>query len=328
MDRRTLLRAVAVGVGAAVMPPGGAFDVAAQATMTADLKAAYGAGQIEALLGLERHAFRLREHYRAARSPHDAERIGHLFADAAQHLAHVHYKGAGYVQGAWWAGEAQHVAQKTRDREMVAVAICRKSIIRAAEGNGDHAARLAETARQFNAGPWAEALADIHRAYGYASNPGQVGVAMRALDDAEAAVGQGMAEGTPRPIQTVDLTVAWQDYHRGNILVKVKPTDADRYLSRILTALPEGMRLTRGSIQIRRAEAAAAVQEFEQAVTLAKDGLAIATEGGTMRDVFRVMRLRNRMGRAAPVHLVRELDDALEPHRHVRGAVIWRFRND
>jgi hypothetical protein len=327
MDRRSLLRAVLVLGGGSMMPElgsGGGLDVTAEGARTAEFKAAYRLGEPGALLALETRAYQLKDAWRALRSSSDHFDAGRLFADAAQWLAHIHYKGANYLQGAWWANQAQGVAEKTRDRQMVTVAICRKSIIRAAEGKPGHAAQLAETAKRFKAGPWADGLAETHLAYAYAKSPELLYDTLSAMDRAEVAFDRALADGTPPPMDSLEDELRWLDYHRGNMLVRTDPTRAESYLVRMLNGLPEDRRLTKGAIQIRRAEVATSLRHYEQTVRLVKEGLAIAAESNVTREINRVMRLRNTLGETAPARLVKELDEALQPHRDVRGSVLWR----
>lgn len=146
--------------------------------------------------------------------------------------------------------------------------------------------------------------------------------------DRRTCIDAAMDMGEPMPIQTVDLTADWLNYHRGALLVTSQPKEADRFLVTILDGLPEDMNLSRAGIQIRRAMGMVARGEYPEAVRLTKEGLLVAIPAGAMRDIWRAMKLRNRMGELkAPSRLVRELDDALEPQREVRG-FIQRRRQD
>jgi tetratricopeptide (TPR) repeat protein len=300
---------------------GANFNVAVEETRTADLKAAYGRGFPEALTGLERHAFRLREYFRMARVEIDRVSAGRIFADAAQHLAHMHETSGNYAQGAWWAEEARYVAQKIKDKELLAIALGRSSIIKTREGEHQQGIRLAQTAIALHGSPWSDALVGIQLAHALR---GSADRALRALEGVENAIARGLRDGTPRPVQTVNLTISWQDYHRGAVLVRTRPQEAERHLLSILNGLPEAMRLTRGNIQVRRAIAATSMREFERAIALAKEGLEIADEGKVAGEVITVMRLRNHMGKVAPAYLVKELDLALQRMRRIRGSGHWR----
>jgi hypothetical protein len=326
MDRRALLRAVLVLGGGSVMPElgtGGGFDVATEGARTAELKAAYRRGVPGALIALETHADNLFDGFQEHSHRESGRKRAHLFADAAQYIAHIHYKGASYAQGIWWADRAAHVADSMDDARMVALAVCRKSVIRAAEGQIGHAVAMAEMARSKDGSPFVKAESEVHIACaaGKGTSSHDRYQALAALERAEVAIDKGKADGDP---DMAGLSVEGLAYHRGSVLVASKPKLAEDVFVKFLDVLPEERRLTRASVLIRRAMVQADLREYEQAVSLAAEGLAIATEGGVRRDVWRVMRLRNQLGETAPARLVAELDEALQPQRDIRGSVLWR----
>jgi len=326
MDRRALLRAVLVLGGGSMMPEldtDGGFDIATEGARTAELKAAYRRGVPGALIALETHADDLFDGFKQSSHHEVASRRAHLFADAAQYIAHIHYKGASYTQGVWWADRAAHVADSVGDARMVALAVCRKSVIRSAEGQIDHAIAMAEMARSKDSSPFVKAESEVHIACaaGKGTSAHDQYQALAALERAEVAIDKGRADGDP---EMAGLTVEGLAYHRGSVLVASKPKLAEDVFVEFLDVLPEERRLTRASVLIRRAMVHVNLREYEQAVNLATEGLAIAMKGGVRRDVWRVMRLRNQLGETAPARLVAELDEALQPHREIRGSVLWR----
>jgi hypothetical protein len=325
MDRRALLRAVLVLGGSSVMPAlgsGGGLDVAAEGARTAEFKAAYRRGIPGALVALETHAEGLYDGVRGNSRDHGRQ-LGSLFADAGQFISHIHYKSAAHAQGIWWADRAAHVADSVGDQRMVAMAVCRKSVIRAAEGQIRHAVALAEMARSKHGSPFVKAETEVHIACaaGKGTSTQEQYDALAALDRAEVAIDRGKADGDPA---MAGLTVEGLAYHRGSVLAATQPKLADQVLIQFLDVLPEERRMTRGSVLIRRAMIQATLRDYEHAVALAKQGLVIASVGGVRRDVWRVLRLRNHLGEVAPARLVAQLDHALKPHRQVRGSVVWR----
>lgn len=324
MDRRTFLHSSLLFGGAALMPETTAFDLEAETTRAAALKAAHGRGVSGALEAMEVHAYRLRSAYAQTYRTTDAVRLGNLFADVGQHLAHVLYKNAGYAQGTWWADEARHAARLVGNLDLAIVAAGRKSIIRTAMGDPVMGIDIATRAKRQGRSPYARAFAEIQVAYASSMLRTVAGEyqMLSALDRAETYIDAAVNMGDPMPIQTVDLTAEWLNYHRGALLVTSRPKAADQFLLGILDGLPDGMKLSRAGIQIRRAMSMVARAEYEEAVRLTKEGLLVAIPAGAMRDIWRAMKLRNRMGELkAPSHLVRELDDVLEPQREVRGSV-------
>lgn len=327
MDRRTFLHSSLVLGGAALMPEPTAFDLEAETTRAAALKAAHGRGVSGALEAMEVHAYKLRSAFAQARSPQSAIKLGTLFAEVGQHLAHVLYKNAGYAQGTWWADEAHHAARRIGNADLAIISGARKSIIRTATGNPVKGIELAMHAKRQDGGAYARAFAEIQLAYAHATmrDAGSRYQVLAALDRAETCIDAAVDMREPIPIQTLDLTADWLNYHRGALLVTSQPKAADQFLLGILDGLPEGMKLSRAGIQIRRAMAMVTRGEYPEAVRLTKEGLTIAIPAGAMRDIWRAMKLRLRMGElGAPSYLMRELDDALEPMRDVQGTMLLR----
>jgi hypothetical protein len=327
MDRRTFLHSSLLLGGAALMPETTAFDLEAETTRAAALKAAHGRGVSGALEAMEVHAFKLRSAFTRSMNTKEAVQPGNLVADVGQHLAHVLYKNAGYAQGAWWADEAQHAARRIGNADLAIISGARKSIIRTATGNPVKGIEIAMQAKRQNGGAYARAFAEIQLAYAHAAMRSAAAQyhTLAALDRAETCIDAAVDMGDPMPIQTLDLTAGWLNYHRGALLVTSQPKEADGYLASILDGLPEGMKLSRAGIQIRQAMGMVTRGEYPEAVRLTKEGLLVAIPAGAMRDIWRAMRLRNRMGELkAPSRLVRELDDALEPMRDVLPTMLLR----
>jgi hypothetical protein len=313
------------------MLPSGVPDLAAAAARTIAIRADYAAGHAGALEVLETHATWL-DYVARWSAGVDQYKAGLLAGDAAQTVALIKYKAMDYVGARWWAERVQAMAERISDTDLTAVGLVRRAMVSIGQGRGQGAVFMMSRALEIGVTPHARALVDIHlaralsvRAAGEGAQGDDVDQALRALDRAAVAIDQAEREGRPRPAYASSFGEAWMDYHRGDVLARHRPKQANILLISAGQKLGAD-RQTKGSVQVRLAEVAEELGETERAVGVAVNALTIVAPGGAWREVNRVARLHDRLAAKYPSRVLHPLEHALSPHRKrwVYGSTSWR----
>jgi tetratricopeptide (TPR) repeat protein len=242
--------------------------------------------------------------------------VARLAAQYAESAAWLHEDAGDAGQAQYWTGRALEWAHEADDRVMLAWTLFRRSQQAAAAGDAAQTISLAQAARREEAvlsGPMRAALAQ-QEAHGYALD-GDSHTAHRKLDEALTWAATD-TNGDARSGHGSFCTESYLELQRASCWLTLKqPTRAVVLYDRTLPTLPSVYRRDRGVALGRFAAAYAAVNEVEQAATVAREALDIARSAGSARaerEVRAVGRRLKEHRRAEPVaQLLDEL--ALDP---------------
>ncbi|ARQ72381.1 Twin-arginine translocation pathway signal [Streptomyces marincola] len=240
---------------------------------------------------------------------HGLLRIGAAYAALVGWL----YQDAGDLAAMFWRGGTQEVAMRSRDRQLVAYSLINQAQVRVDLGDGVGVIDLCEAALEEERGLAAKVrvLARCWGAHGAALTGDRTAVD-EMLDQAGGLLGR------------VDDDLPWGNAPRrtpGYLEVQRATCygrlglgrEAGALWDQVLTEVPEAARRDRGVFLARRAHAAAADDDPDRAVDVAREVVQIAVDTGSLRMRRELDALRRAMRPRQDAAVGRALVKALEP---------------
>ncbi|MEV5302934.1 helix-turn-helix transcriptional regulator [Amycolatopsis methanolica] len=249
------------------------------------------------------------------RARREVARVAAQYAESAAWL----YEDAGDLERAvYWTNRALEWAHEADDRVMVAWTLFRRSQQAASTGDAGHTIGLVRAAQRDEAaltGPMRAALAQ-QEAHGYALD-GDARSALRKLDDALIWAATDN-DGDARAGHGSFCTESYLELQRASCWLTLKqPKQAVEVFDRTLPTLPAVYRRDRGVALGRFAAAYVAVDEVEQAASVAREALGIARSAGSVRTEREIQfvgqRLQNHRRIEEVAHLLDDLAFAGAP---------------
>ncbi|UQS26073.1 helix-turn-helix domain-containing protein [Amycolatopsis thermalba] len=243
---------------------------------------------------------------------HARREVARVAAQYAESAAWLHEDAGGLDRAVYWTNRALEWAHEADDRVMLAWTLFRRSQQAAASGDAGQTIGLVQAAQRDEAalaGPMRAALAQ-QEAHGYALD-GDAGSTLRKLDEALAWAATD-TDGDARGGHGSFCTESYLELQRASCwLTLQQPKRAIEVFDRTLPTLPAVYRRDRGVALSRFAVAYAAVDEVEQAASVAREALGIARSAGSVRTEREIQVVGQRLHRHQRVAEVAHLLDDL-----------------